>query len=210
MSVPVRVLTPVATVLRLRIFWGDDCPCSFGSGFTGCHNAYSAPVARVETPHVTGFTQQHPPPEEWPAQAWPTTCASCGAGVPWSGVLEHQRQTIAHTLYRAQDGAEVIGDSQQIGDLWPAPCWRERQGIPCYWANCSGTHWIVRCPGGMSWDINSRASNCDKKDERTHRCWVAHGDPPLHVDKAGHTCGAGAGSIQTDNWHGFLHHGRLA
>ena len=46
-----------------------------------------------------------------------------------------------------------------------------------------------------------------------HRCWVRHGRPEdgtLHVDKNGQTCAAGAGSIQTHNWHGFLHNGVLS
>jgi hypothetical protein len=29
----------------------------------------------------------------------------------------------------------------------------------------------------------------------------------LHVDKNGNTCAAGAGSIITGKWHGFLHNG---
>jgi hypothetical protein len=79
------------------------------------------------------------------------------------------------------------------------------------WSNCDGRHWEVICPGGDYWDINSRASNCTMRDDGTHRCWVVHGEPPnVHVDKSGHTCGAGAGSIQTSNWHGFLHNGELA
>ena len=87
----------------------------------------------------------------------------------------------------------------------------------CYagWSNCDGRHWEIVCPGGEVWDINSRARNCTKRQGTpgwdTHRCWVVHGEPPnVHVDKVGDTCAAGAGSIQTSNWHGFLHNGELA
>lgn len=61
------------------------------------------------------------------------------------------------------------------------------------------------------WYIDSRANNCDRKDDWTHRCWVRKGTvgDPLHIDKDGLTCGAGAGSIQNAGWHGFLHHGVL-
>jgi hypothetical protein len=39
---------------------------------------------------------------------------------------------------------------------------------------------------------------------------VKHGTAPnLHVDKAGLTCQAGAGSILCGNYHGFLHNGEL-
>lgn len=47
-------------------------------------------------------------------------------------------------------------------------------------------------------------------DSRPHYCWVRHGDPRtgnVHVDKNGVTCNAGAGSIQQDHFHGFLHNG---
>lgn len=56
------------------------------------------------------------------------------------------------------------------------------------------------------------ARNCTMPDDTTHKCWVRHGRPEdgsLHVDKNGHTCGAGAGSIDTGKWHGFLHNGEL-
>ena len=87
----------------------------------------------------------------------------------------------------------------------------------CDWDNCDGKHLICMVPDkdwpeGHPWQIDGRAGNCTMKDERTHRCWVRHGSPEdgtLHVDKAGHTCKAGAGSIQTNNWHGFLHQGCL-
>jgi hypothetical protein len=48
------------------------------------------------------------------------------------------------------------------------------------------------------------------RDARPHKCWIRHGTPPkIHVDKAGVTCGAGAGSIAYPGWHGFLRKGRL-
>lgn len=88
------------------------------------------------------------------------------------------------------------------------------------------------CPDGHHWFIDGRASNCGSpcakcqvkyRDHKAadhsyedstpaHRCWVRSGRPEdgtLHVDKNGLTCDAGAGSIQTSSWHGFLHHGLL-
>jgi hypothetical protein len=71
-------------------------------------------------------------------------------------------------------------------------------------------HLVVVCPDGHWWNIDSRASNCTMKEDKTHRCWVRHGDPPnITVDKDGATCNAGAGSIQTPGWHGFLRNGEL-
>jgi hypothetical protein len=77
-----------------------------------------------------------------------------------------------------------------------------------YWDDCSGQHLYAVCPNGGWWDVDSRASNCSKKDDRKHRCWVRHGNPArgeLDVDKnGGVTCAAGAGSIQCGNYHGFV------
>lgn len=66
-------------------------------------------------------------------------------------------------------------------------------------------------PDGTHWHIDSVANNCTKTDDREHRCWVRHGSKPgvIHVDKQGLTCAAGAGSIATKQFHGFLHHGEL-
>lgn len=91
-----------------------------------------------------------------------------------------------------------------------------------HWNNDDGMHLYVMVPtsytfpdgtkvGGVHrWDVDTRASNCDMKQDRMHRCWVRHGTiPNITVDKAGHTCGAGAGSILVDGWHGFLQNGVL-
>lgn len=89
-------------------------------------------------------------------------------------------------------------------------------------------------PDGQPWYVDSIAGNCtvpckcgklyvahnkgeaapcekfDPADNRAHRCWVREGVPPdVHVSKEGLTCGAGGGSIQGTNWHGFLRHGFL-
>lgn len=83
------------------------------------------------------------------------------------------------------------------------PCW-------CKWTNCNGKHIEVITPDGHCWDASSRASNCTMKEEGTHRCWILHGTPPnLTADKNGYTCQAGAGSIQSPGWHGFLQNGEL-
>jgi hypothetical protein len=83
---------------------------------------------------------------------------------------------------------------------------------PCFdWDNCDGTHLHVRLPNGEFWNVDGRASNCTMPDDRLHRCWVRHGEPPLvTVDKNGLTCAAGAGSIQAGDYHGFLVEGVLS
>lgn len=63
------------------------------------------------------------------------------------------------------------------------------------------------------WFIEDQAANCTKPTDRDHRCWVRHGTvgEKLTANKAGNTCGAGAGSIYMDGnkWHGFLEDGVL-
>ena len=82
------------------------------------------------------------------------------------------------------------------------------------WDNETEPHLHVRCPNGdgtRDWDIDSRASNCKLPEDRLHRCWIRHGEPPLiTVDKNGFSCSAGAGSIALPKWHGFLRNGELA
>jgi hypothetical protein len=68
---------------------------------------------------------------------------------------------------------------------------------------------IVRTPGG-DWNVDSRASNCTLPNDKIHRCWCRHGEAPnITVDKNGATCAAGAGSIISGDYHGFLRDGKL-
>lgn len=112
--------------------------------------------------------------------------------------------------WRRVDGAgEPFHNSQiPVGALWRATWYEE---FP-YLCGHDGQAWICQLPGGHSWHIDSRASNCDRPDDWTHRCWCRHGDAPCFtVDKVGVTCTAGVGSIIAPNgWHGFLRNGELA
>lgn len=92
-----------------------------------------------------------------------------------------------------------------VGAMWLATFYPKN----FEWENEREPHLIVMTPGGP-WDIDSRASNCTMKGDKKHRCWIRHGEAPLiTVDKNGLTCGAGAGSIQCGNYHGFLRNGEL-
>jgi hypothetical protein len=74
----------------------------------------------------------------------------------------------------------------------------------------SGPQLEVILPDLTPWNIDSRAHNCTMPADFDHRCWVRHGEPPaITVDKNGLTCAAGAGSIQSGGYHGFLRDGRL-
>lgn len=151
---------------------------------------------------------------DYPAEMWPTECRDCGAPVPegyervvkevgWSGIIL-TKQVFASRLYDTSSG------SPEPGCIYESR-WHEDSGCP-YWSNCTGVHVQCLLPNGDHWDMDSRASNCTLKDDKTHRCWVRHGsykDGTITVNKDGFTCAAGAGSIAVEGWHGFLTNGQL-
>jgi hypothetical protein len=101
------------------------------------------------------------------------------------------------------------------GDYWVA-----RPHRRCHWEDCDGTRLVVMIPSDPAgvedaheWSPHNRARNCSMPGDRSHRCWVLHGDPlqpeTLHVDKDGTTCEAGGGSILFGDWHGYVNNGRV-
>lgn len=136
-------------------------------------------------------------------------------------------QTWIDTLYKgAPDGNLYTWDSAPIGAMRDAD-WLHRFTCPVEnneYVGPDGIALQVKTPAG-EWQVDSQASNCTRTQRaavpgepgwtmftRTHYCWVRHGDPrtgDVHVDKAGNTCAAGAGSILIGKWHGFLHNGYL-
>lgn len=97
-------------------------------------------------------------------------------------------------------------EDMPVGAMWNATWLNKCEGL----TGPDGLSLHVRLPDGHEWNIDGRASNCDMKDDHVHKCWVRHGVPPvLTVDKNGVTCHAGAGSIATDKYHGFLTDGYL-
>ena len=143
---------------------------------------------------------------------WPTTCGMCGHEFGDDG----QWQDWQELLYRRADTGEQVTLRTMPSDGGPAPAppgamW-DAWWMPESWRGPDGIALMVRLPNGHDWHVDGEASNCTRKGDRTHRCWIRHGDPrtgSVHVDKDGDTCAAGAGSIQGGDYHGFLHHGVL-
>lgn len=182
----------------------DCCPGRFKS----FHNA--SPV--IETVTADEHPRSGRDPETETDPRWPTKCEGCD----YEFTDEDTWQVFYEQIYAAADGREVT-----LRDAPPGACWDaywfytdRATGEPEEGARTGpdGRYLIVICPNGQQWTVDGRASNCTMRDDETHRCWVRHGRPEdgtLHVDKNGHTCAAGAGSILAGDYHGFLHNGWL-
>lgn len=139
---------------------------------------------------------------------WPTHCDACSYAFGSNGEFV-SRGAGYEAIYRNVETGEEYQTWRDIpgGGIQMAP-WLDSM----YHAQL-GHCFNVKCPDGAWWCPDSRASNCtmpdDFKQER-HHCWVIEGElPNISVGKKGPTCAAGAGSIQTGGWHGFLIDGWL-
>jgi hypothetical protein len=200
----------IAAGLRRYARTGDGWTCD-----TGYHSAlvYTGVEPAVFTGNGTGrvlaarlFTPRDDP-------RWPTTCR-CGYQFPsdcpwqdWQELIYRRADTGDLVILRERQASDVGGpDPAPPGAMWDA--WWMRDA----WRGPEGIALMVRLPNGRDWFVDGRASNCTHPDDNSHRCWVRHGDPRtgrVTVDKDGDTCGAGAGSIQAEDYHGFLRDGRL-
>ena len=185
--------------LLRRYVSGSECSASE----IGCHNA-SVPIGRFPVVHGEQSAdgrnnyERSPDPSEYADDTrWPTACP-CG----YVFMADDEWQVNCQHIYASDTGVETTLRNPPPGAMWDA-WW-----MP--WKGPDGKSLMVMTPDGHPWNIDGPASNCDMPDDREHRCWVRHGEPPnIHVDKNGRTCGAGAGSIQTPKWHGFLTNGVL-
>lgn len=143
---------------------------------------------------------------------WPAQCEACAYRFKATDHWQHNRHRLYS--YKGPYGHLVVTiRNAPPGSLFDAK-WYDSHP----WAvGPDGIALHAVCPNGRHWHVDGQASNCTlpqdlgKQFVRTHYCWVRHGDPKhpatLHVDKAGVTCAAGAGSIAAGDYHGFLHHG---
>lgn len=109
-------------------------------------------------------------------------------------------------IYVTDEGHQFSLRSPPVGALWFVDY------LGPNFAGPDGRTLMAMTPGGV-WCIDSQASNCTMKEDvgpygTAHRCWIRHGVPPnVTVDKKGHTCKAGKGSIKMPNYHGYLRDG---
>jgi hypothetical protein len=147
-------------------------------------------------------------------------CAGCGAMVrcnSWAADDEMRRCDTGELFKSYRD--LPVGAVYEASDFYGSGAhnWRSApnsDGRRYYVSRpgVDGRVLVCICPDGHPWTIDARASNCTLPHDDDHWCWCRHGRPEdgtLHVDKQGVTCAAGAGSIDTGQWHGFLHNGQL-
>lgn len=185
---------------RYRSCSKDEAKCT-QSG-TSYHNAH-VPLDEVAiVPREQGrysIPQDDQPPRDDPR--WPTHCA---CGYAFTG--DDEWQVFGEILYTRADTGELttLRDAPS-GALWRATWFEEWS----WGRGADGEAWICRTPGG-DWHIDGPANNCTMPNDKVHKCWCRHGTAPdFTVDKNGVTCAAGAGSIQSGSYHGFLRNGWL-
>lgn len=211
MGIKVFWLEPIERMrLSLRRYAGNSkCP-----GKMGYHDA-KLPLFEVLS-HIEDWDGRkigtHDGPkmrEDVPAgSAWPTHC-ECGyefqEGDEW--------QVFSEALYRRVDTGEIVTlRDAPPGAMWDAFWIHDVKGGFMFGQGADGIVLMVKLPNGNDWCVDQRASNCTMPNDDNHRCWCRHGDPRtgnVHVDKSCTTCQAGAGSIQSGDYHGFLHNGEL-
>lgn len=205
-------------------WWGPDDACN------GFHHTIRHELRRGDGPKPEDNEIVWGGYREWMPDVG-APCSRCGSPFPGADVLPESE-------IRQSASSETVWDTES-GDLEPGSMywseWYPHELGNCPfndWSNCDGRHLHVVLPNKHSWDVDSRASNCTLKVRdtpcpentetgehtatckcRTHRCWVRSGDPetePVTAGKSGPTCTAGAGSILSGDYHGFLVDGVLS
>lgn len=155
--------------------------------------------------------QRPPTPHDDPR--WPSRCR-CGYEFTeddywqdWQELIYQRTDTSERVTLRSHS----VEDVDALPAAPPGACW-DAWWMPSDWRGPDGIALMVRCPNGHDWHVDGEASNCTRPGDKTHACWVRHGDPRqgnVTVDKNGETCAAGAGSIIAGDYHGFLEAGVL-
>lgn len=144
-----------------------------------------------------------------PQTRWPVICEYCNA--PIDPLFAHHQVHHERIWVRRDTQEEIFLHDAPAGAMWFAPWFDDT------WKPQLDHVLCVRTPGRQAeWIVDSQASNCtlpDDKHMEQHHCWVISGTtadlPNITVGKGGPTCSAGAGSVQTHSWHGFLRDGWL-
>lgn len=186
------------TRYTLRRYGGTRC------GIFYYHNAHSPVIAETpDLPNPDGIRGNNPP--EKPAKddpRWPTKCERC----EYQFTDTDEFQIFPYSTYRNTETGEIVRD-----DLLPVGAmYYGDWNLRFYGPGPDGHCLVVRMPGQINWCMDGEASNCTRKGDKTHKCWIREGAVPnVTAGKNGNTCSAGAGSIAVPDFHGFLRNGWL-
>jgi hypothetical protein len=183
-----------------------------GGDYT-CAGGWHEALAAIENGHALitdDGLHRSPDPDAFAGDPrWPTGCDGCGR----SFAPDDHRQVLVRRIYRVASAvpgaAASVGDFATIEDAPPGAMWyADWMGE---WAHGpDGRTLVVKLPDGHQWTVDAEATNCTRKGDRAHKCWIRNGEPPMvTVGKDGETCAAGAGSIASPGYHGFLRAGVL-
>jgi hypothetical protein len=206
-ATPTRFIHVVGWRGTCMLWWAEAGSCRPGLGHT----------IRHELRHGDGEMPEHPAACEGWQEWYPelgTKCDCCDAIWPGLEGMSEAELDLVHHSGGSEPTYDTESGKQEPGCMyWNTHMPHDGQTCSFYkWTNCDGRHLMVVLPNGISWDVDSRASNCDKQDDTTHRCWVRKGNPetePVTAGKDGPTCTAGAGSIASGDYHGYLQAGIL-
>jgi hypothetical protein len=193
--------------MGVRVFWLEPTSKHRTSLHRWADEKCAAPANGGYNHHASVSIGDFDEHQSSPPNDDPRWRMSCVCGYVFKDTDE--RSLGSNLLYRRTDnGAETTIGEAGVGAMWDASWFA---GTSHHRPGPDGIHLCVNTPGGP-WEVDGRASNCTMPDDDVHRCWVRHGDPrtgSIHVDKNGPTCAAGAGSIISGNYHGFLHNGEF-
>lgn len=194
--------TPKLKRYLRRFRYSNDASCTK----TGSYCNAMVEVSGSES--LPRQTIQYYSPDEFTGDPrWPVNCEACGVAFDATDPY----QVFARRVYRRTDtGEEMTWEAAPPGAMRFA-WWLSEELTEGFYVGPDGECLVVKLPpDGHEWIVDSRAKNCTLPEDNKHKCWVRHGVPPnITVDKNGLTCAAGAGSIQTPRWHGFLRNGEL-
>jgi len=172
-----------------------DCPFKPGWGLHEALTLLETRFIECDDRGLTNLLDRSTPPHD--DLRWPTEC-KCG----YKFFKDDEWHLLSRNVYLYPDGTETVLSEAKPGSMWYAS-WYNKKGL-------DGHSVVVKLPNGNDWLIEGKATNCDRPDDKDHLCWVRHGEAPnFTVDKNGNTCSAGAGSISSGNYHGFLRDGKL-
>lgn len=200
-----------------QVAWGLRRYCHSSSGGLTCADGYHEALVylgRAEAKRGENGLLQYDAEIPHGDPRWPATCQH---GCSYRFVEDDRWQPWQEQIYRRPDtGQEYVLHQNASADAVAAPTAPPGATWDAWWMPFSrgsdGICLMVRCPDGHDWMVDGEASNCTRKGEQ-HQCWIRHGDPRqanVTVDKSGNTCNAGAGSIATSGYHGFLVNGVLS